>query len=145
MEIRTESGCYYEVVASMIRTDESGIEKRVKDTVVVNAVSFTDAEEQGYRCFDGEADVSIVNINPATYGEIFEDTESTADRHYYKVKVDLITVSDTGKEKRTKVTYLVHAVSATNAETITNKAINVTTDYHVGAVVETKISEVWHG
>ncbi len=145
MQIKTEPGDYYEVVASMIRTDENGDERMVKDTVVVGATSFADAENQGYRCFDGAANLSVININPAPYREIFEDVENVPGRHYYKVKVDFIDVLDSGKEKRTKLTYLVFATSVKNAETIINEAMGNTVNYHVGAVVETKISEVWLG
>lgn len=144
MQIKTEHGHYFEVAARVNRTDECGETKRVKDIAVVDAVSFADAEEQGFQCYDG-CDADIVNINPATYTEVLEDAESTAARHYYKVKVDLIDVSDNGKETHTKVVYLVYASSVKNAEVIVNEYMGVGNDYHVGAVVETKTSDVWHG
>lgn len=144
MQIKTEHGQYYEVIARISRTDERGETKRVKDIAVVDAASFADAEEQGFRCYDG-CDAEIANINPATYADVLEDAENTADRRYYKAKVDLIDISDNGKETRTKVVYLVYASSVKNAEVIVNEYMGVGNDYHVGAVAETKISEVWHG
>ncbi len=140
MEIKQISGKYYEVIAKVNVDDAIG-----KVTVAVDALSFTEAEAKGTE-YHSTALQEIVNINPALYTECFigQDESCTT---YYKVKVDVITINEqNGKEKKQGFVYLVFASSVKQAEAIVNQVLgNTMLNYRVGAVVETKISDIVYG
>jgi hypothetical protein len=62
---------------------------------------------------------------------------------FYKAKVKEITQDDNGKLKKTSVEYLVDAVSVTDVEVqITQEYNNVTFDWELSSVSETKVVKV---
>jgi hypothetical protein len=62
---------------------------------------------------------------------------------FYKAKVKEITQDDNGKLKKTSVEYLVDAVSVTDVEVqITQEYKNVTFDWELSSVSETKVVKV---
>ena len=96
---------------------EDGLQKKVTEQYVVDALSFTEAEariiEQMSQYISGEFEV--VEIDRCVFKEIFFSDEETADK-WYKSKVHFITIDEkTEKEKRTAVYYLVHGSSLENA------------------------------
>ena len=69
MEVRSITKQFYEVTSKVERTSEDGMQKVVKDTIVVSAVSFSDAEKKATEFYEGETLEKVCAIKEATYRE----------------------------------------------------------------------------
>jgi len=125
---------------------EDGLQKKVTEQYVVDAMSFTEAEariiEQMSQYISGEFEV--VEIDRCVFKEVFFSDEDTADK-WYKSKLQFITIDEkTEKEKRTAVYYLVHGSSLENARKNIDEVMGGTMiDYVISGVNETKIMDVF--
>lgn len=95
------------------KTMEDGLQKKVTEQYVVDALSFTEAEariiEKMSLYINGEFEVA--EIDRCKFGEIFFSDEEVADK-WYNAKLQFITIDEkTDKEKKTAVFYLVQAGS----------------------------------
>lgn len=111
---------------------EDGITKKVTETFVVNAFSFTEAEkniiEKVSPFVSGE--FSVEKITKASYKEIVLSEKPKANG-FYKVKVAFVTLDEkSGKEKRTNFNMLVNDESLNGAITTVDEAMRGSmTDY----------------
>ena len=125
---------------------EDGLQKKVTEQYVVDALSFTEAEariiEEMSQYISGEFEV--VEIDRCVFKEIFFSDEETVDK-WYKAKLKFITIDEkTDKEKRTAVYYLVHGSSLENARKNIDEVMGGTMiDYVISSVSETKIMDVF--
>jgi len=125
---------------------EDGLQKKVKEQYVVDALSFSEAEEriidEMASYISGEYDV--VEIDRAPFKEIFFSDDEMADK-WYKAKLQFITIDEkTNKEKKTKVTYLVQAGSFEGARKNIDEVMGGTMiDYVISSVSETNIMDVF--
>lgn len=144
MEVRSITKSFYEVTSKVTRTCEDGMEKVVKDTIVVSAVSFSDAEKKATEFYEGEALEKVCAIKEAAYREYVKRTDATPHFSFYKVTVGMITLNEvTGKEKTTKIAYLVDADSVKEAEDIINKMFDGTViDYKVISIKEANVTDI---
>ena len=144
MEVRSITKSFYEVTSKVTRTCEDGMEKVVKDTIVVSAVSFSDAEKKATEFYEGEALEKVCAIKEAAYREYVKRTDITPHFSFYKVTVGMITLNEvTGKEKATKIAYLVDADSTKEAEDIINKMFDGTViGYKVISIKETNVTDI---
>ena len=128
------------------KTMEDGLQKRVTEQYVINALSFTEAEarimEEMASCISGEFEVW--EIDRAVFREIFFSDEDTADK-WYKSKLQFITIDEkTSKEKKTSVYYLVQGRSLEDARKNIDEVMGGTMiDYVICAVSETSIMDVF--
>ena len=125
---------------------EDGLQKKVTEWYVVDALSFTEAEariiEEMKNYISGEFDV--VEIDRCAFKEVFFSDQETADT-WYKAKLQFITIDEkTEKEKRTAVYYLVQGSSFENARKNIDEVMGGTMiDYVISSVSETKIMDVF--
>jgi CMP-N-acetylneuraminic acid synthetase len=125
---------------------ENGLQKRVTEQYVVDALSFTEAEariiEEMSSYINGEFEVW--EIDRAVFKEIFFSDDDMADK-WYKSKLQFITIDEnTEKEKRTNVYYLVQGSSLENARRNIDEVMGGTMiDYVISAVSETTIMDVF--
>ena len=125
---------------------EDGMQKKVSELYVVDALSFGEAEEAITRemsaYISGEFDVK--NINPAAYGEVFFSDNANDDR-WYKTKLQFITIDEkTEKEKRSSVSYLVQAATINAAIKNIDEVMGGTMiDYVIANISETRIMDVF--
>ncbi|MBP5278616.1 MAG: DUF4494 domain-containing protein [Prevotella sp.] len=144
--MRTRTTTWFETKIQYEKTMEDGLQKKVKEQYVVDALSFTEAEkritEEMSSYISGAFDVA--DIKKASYKEIFFSDEGTADR-WYKAKVQFITIDEkTEKEKRTNVYYLVQASTIHQAVKNIDEVMGSTMiDYAIAAVSETTIMDVF--
>ena len=128
------------------KTLEDGLQKRVTEQYVVDALSFTEAEariiEEMSSYINGEFEVW--EIDRAMFKEIFFSEDHMADK-WYKSKLQFITIDEkTEKEKRTNVYYLVQGNSLENARKNIDEVMGGTMiDYVISAVSETTIMDVF--
>ena len=125
---------------------EDGLQKKVTEQYVVDAMSFSEAEariiEEMSHYISGEFDV--VEIDRCAFKEVFFSDLETADT-WYKAKLQFITIDEkTEKEKRTAVYYLVQGSSLENARKNIDEVMGGTMiDYVISGVNETKIIDVF--
>lgn len=128
------------------KTMEDGLQKKVTEQYVVDALSFTEAEarimEQMSAYISGEFEV--VEIDRCQFHEVFFSDEEYADK-WYKAKLQFITIDEnTEKEKRSNVNYLVQAGSFEGARKNIDEVMGGTMiDYVINTIKETDIMDVF--
>ena len=144
--MRSRTAVWFECKIGYEKVMEDGLQKKVKESYVVDALSFTEAEsrimEEMSSYISGE--FTIENINKASYKEIFFSDEEMADR-WYKAKLQFITIDEkTEKEKRSNVNYLVQAGTLKGAVNNIESVMGTTMiDYVIAAVAETTLMDVF--
>lgn len=125
---------------------ENGMQKKVTEPYLVDALSFTEAEkriiEEITPYISGEFTVS--DIKRANYSELFPSDEESADR-WFKCKIIFITLDEkSGAEKKTSTMILVQAADLRDAVAKLDESMKGTmADYQIGSVTETPIMDVF--
>lgn len=128
------------------KTMEDGLQKKVTEQYVVDALSFTEAEarimEEMSSYISGE--FKLEDLKYAPFKEIFFSDIDTADK-WYQARLAFITINEkTEKEKRSNVNYLVQAGSMDGALKAINEVMGGTMiDYVTCKVAETPIMDVY--
>ncbi len=144
--MRSRTAIWFECKIAYEKVMEDGLQKKVTESYVVDAMSFTEAEkrimEEMSSYISGEFTVKDIKIAP--YKEIFFSDEEMADR-WYKAKLEFITIDEkTEKEKRSAVNYLVQAGTLKGAVGNIESVMGTTMiDYVIAAVNETKLMDVY--
>ena len=136
---------WFECKVAYDKTMEDGLIKKVKETYLVDALSFTEAEKrflaeiQPY--MSGE--FMVTDIKRAKIAELFESNDGQDDR-WFKAKVAYITLDEkTGSEKRTNQSILVQASDLRIAVKNLDKNMAGTLgDYLIVSVAETPIMDI---
>ncbi len=125
---------------------ENGMNKKVTESYLVDALSFTEAEsriiEEITPFISGEFTVS--GVARANYSELIFCDEESADK-WYKCKLYFITLDEkTGIEKKTATNVLVQAADLKDAIKKLDEGMKGTmADYEIAAVSETAIMDVY--
>lgn len=125
---------------------ENGMNKKVTEPYLVDALSFTEAEsriiEEITPFISGEFTVS--DIKRANYSELFFCDEEEADR-WFKFKLYFITLDEkTGAEKKTATNVLVQASDLKDSIKKLDEGMKGTmADYTIASVTETAIMDVY--
>lgn len=128
------------------KTMENGMNKKVTEPYLVDALSFTEAEariiEEMTPFISGEFTVS--DIKRANYSELFPCEEEAADR-WFKCKLVFITLDEkSGAEKKTSTQVLVQAADLRDAVKKLDEGMKGTmADYKIASVAETAIMDVY--
>lgn len=144
--MRSRTGSWYETGVKYQKMQEDGTEKVVTERYVVDALSFTEAEntiiDEMSVCVSGEMIVS--NLGKAKYNEIFFSDVDDDDK-WYKAKLQFIVIDDkSDREKRSNVVYLVQAKSLARALRYIDEVMGKTMiDYDIVGINETKIYDVF--
>lgn len=144
--MRSRSAMWFECKIRYEKVMEDGLQKKVNDNYVVDALSFSEAEtritEEMSAYISGEFEVA--DIKKAAFKEVFFTDDNIADK-WYKAKLQFITIDEkTEKEKRSTVTYLVQAGSMNGAMKNIDEVMGGTMiDYVVASVAETTIMDVY--
>ena len=144
--MRSRTSDWYETKIRYEKTMEDGMQKKITEQYVVDALSFTEAEnsiiEEMSSYISGE--FKITDIKHAAYHEIFFSDNMNDDK-WYKTKLQFITIDEKSeKEKKTAVNYLVQASSLPMAVTHIDEVMGSTQiDYVIASVAETMIMDVY--
>ena len=111
--MRSTTATWFECKVRYEKVMEDGLQKKVTEQYVVDALSFSEAEkriiEEMSAYISGEFEVT--DVKKAQYKEVFFSDTDLEDR-YYKAKLMFITIDEkTDKEKRSAVVYLVQAAT----------------------------------
>ena len=144
--MRSRTAMWFECKIRYEKVMEDGLQKKVNENYVVDALSFSEAEtlitEEMSAYISGEFEVA--DIKKAAFKEVFFTDDNIADK-WYKAKLQFITIDEkTEKEKRSTVTYLVQAGSMNGAMKNIDEVMGGTMiDYVVASVAETTIMDVY--
>lgn len=144
--MRSRTANWFETKVRYEKTTEEGTQKKVTEQYVVDALSFSEAEqritEEMSAYISGEFE--ITDVRKAAYKEVFFSDEEMADK-WFKAKLMFITIDEmTEKEKRSAVTYLVQAGTFDGAVKNINEVMGSTMiDYEKSNISETKIIDVF--
>ena len=144
--MRSRSAMWFECKIRYEKVMEDGLQKKVNENYVVDALSFSEAEtritEEMSAYISGEFEVA--DIKKAAFKEVFFTDDNIADK-WYKAKLQFITIDEkTEKEKRSTVTYLVQAGSMNGAIKNIDEVMGGTMiDYVVASVAETTLMDVF--
>lgn len=137
---------WFEVSIRYQKIAENGMEKKVTEKYLFDALSFTESEgkciEEMTPFISGEFTVS--DIKRANYSEIFFSEEESADR-WFKCKLVFITLDEkSGAEKKTSTHVLVQASDLRDAVKKLDEGMKGTmADYQIASVSETAIMDVY--
>ena len=144
--MRSRTATWFECKIRYEKTMEDGMQKKVTEAYVVDALSFSEAEERIIEEMSSliSGEFNVTDIKKAPYGEIFFSDQEMADR-WYKAKLQFITLDEkTEKEKRSSVTYLCQAGSFNGAVKNIEEVMGGTMiDYVIASVAETTLMDVF--
>ena len=135
---------WFECKVSFEKVLENGMQKKVTEPYLVDALSFTEAEariiEEIRPFISGE--FTVTDIKRARLSELFFN--ENGDR-FYKIKVYFITLDEkSGAEKKTAVQMLAQACTLKEAIAVLEEGMKGTmADYTIASVTETMLMDVF--
>lgn len=135
---------WFECKVSYEKMLENGMQKKVTEPYLVDALSFTEAEariiEEVRPFISGE--FTVADVTRKRYSEIFFN--ENGDR-FYKIKVYFITLDEkAGAEKKTAANMLAQASSLKEAIAVLEEGMKGTmADYIIASVSETMIMDIF--
>lgn len=144
--MRSKTAMWFECKIRYEKVMEDGTPKKVNEVYVIDALSFSEAEERIMEEMSSyiSGEIELVDVKIAPYKEIFFADNNLADR-WFKAKVVYITIDErTQREKRMPVMVLVTADNINSAIKNTDEVMGGTMiDYAITAIQETKIFDVF--
>lgn len=144
--MRSRTSDWFETKIRYEKVQEDGMQKATTELYVVDALSFTEAEESIIEEMSSyiSGEFKITDIKPAAYHEIYF-SENVNDDKWYKAKLQFITLDEeTQKEKKRNVIYLVQSNNFPNAVKNIQEFMGTTMiDYNIASVTETQIMDVY--
>ena len=144
--MRSRTTTWFETKIRYEKVQDDGNQKMVTEQYVVDALTFTEAEESITEEMSAfiSGDFNVTGIAKAAYGEVFFSEKPTDDK-WYKAKLQFITIDEKSqKEKRSNVNYLVQAGSFQRAVANIEEVMGGTMiDYVISSIAETKIFDVF--
>ncbi|MDL2322384.1 DUF4494 domain-containing protein [Bacteroidales bacterium OttesenSCG-928-A17] len=135
---------WFECKVSYERMMENGVQKKVTEPYLVDALSFTEAEariiEEIRPYISGE--FIVTDIKRARLSELFFNP---AGDRYYRFKVNFITLDEkSGAEKKTAAQMLAQASDIKEAIAVLEEGMKGTmADYTIASVTETMLMDVF--
>lgn len=133
---------WFEVTVSYKGYNDSGLERKVSEKYLFDAMSFTEAEARANEELGELKEVQVKKINPIKVSEIFLTGHGDL---YFKCKINYLQLDEkTGKEKKTPAYIYVQAENTKNAEAYLTEGLKGTMmDWKCESISETKIMDVF--
>ena len=137
---------WFECKVRYDKTLETGLLKKVTEAYLVDALSFTEAEERFLQEIEPmmSGEYSVSDIKRAKMSELFESIDTTDDK-WYKAKVAYIAYDEKkGVEKRTNQIMLIQAKDLRVAVQNLDKGMQGTMgDWDIISIAETPIMDIF--
>ena len=144
--MRSKTAIWFECKIRYEKTMEDGLLKKVNEVYVIDALSFSEAEERITKEMSSyiSGEFEIVDVKIAPYREVFFADDNLSDQ-WFKAELLFITIDERGdKEKRTSVMYLVNAGNINHAINNIGEVMSGTMiDYVTTSISATKIFDVF--
>ena len=101
--MRSRTAMWFECKIRYEKIMEDGLPKKINEVYVVDALSFSEAEERIIEEMSSyiSGEIEIVDVKIAPYREVFFADDNLADQ-WFKAKLSFITIDErSNKEKRT--------------------------------------------
>lgn len=138
------SKIWYDCNVKFRKTTETGAQKVVTQSYLVDALSYTEAESRinEKMCEYINEEFKVTNIKVTNFQEVYM---LQSDDAWFKAKVSLMAYDEeSGKERKTNMYLLIQASDAKDAYENTVLAMKGTMgDYYIPMVSETKIIDVF--
>lgn len=123
---------------------ENGMQKKVTELYIVDALSFSEAEQRIIKEMEPYGEFDVVSEKITNYSELVRSGDAMADL-WYKVKINLVCIDEkTMREKKTPCWLLVQAKDIDDARRLTNEHMkDSVVDWNCESVSETKIMDVF--
>lgn len=135
---------WFECKATYEKMLENGMQKRVTEPYLVDALSFTEAEARTIEELQPyiTGDFTVAAVSRAKIAEIFFNEKG--DR-FYKIKVLFVTLDEkSGSEKKTASTMIAQACTLKEAISVLEEGMkNTMADYSIAEVKETMLMDVF--
>ena len=129
------------------KVSEEGLLKKENETYMVDALSFTEAEERFITEMEPymSGEFEVTDIKKTKVAELLESEDTQADK-WYKANVALITIDEkTAKEKKQNCPMYVQATDIKDAMQRLHAFMATTLgDYTLTSIAETSIMDVYH-
>ena len=138
---------WFECKVTYEKVADNGMPKKVVESYLVDADSFTLAEAkmiEEITPFVSMGEFNISNIRKVNYAELFLNEDDKCDR-YYRCKVLYVTIDEkNGVEKKTPAFMFVKSDSLPNAVAELEKQMGKgLADYEIASVAETALMDVF--
>lgn len=137
---------WFECKVRYDKTLETGLLKKVTESYLVDALSFTEAEKRFLEELEPmmSGEYTISDIKRAKIAELFESIDTTDDK-WYKAKIAYIAYDEkTGAEKRTNQIMLIQAKDLRTAVKNLDKGMQGTLgDWDIVSIAETPIMDIF--
>ncbi|MCM1295384.1 MAG: DUF4494 domain-containing protein [Muribaculaceae bacterium] len=136
---------WFETSLKYEKTQENGSEKSVCEKFLVDALSLTDAEASviEHVCKRISGEYSAVAAKRTKISEVFFDESDYADK-WWIVKINFLTVDDSGREKKSPQLMLVQASDFNNAyQTFLDRMKGTMADFEIASISETAYMDVF--
>lgn len=138
---------WFECKVGYDRATDRGSVKKVTEVYLVDALSFTEAEERVVKevgKFTSMGDLEVLNIKRVKISELFLTHRPEADK-YYKAKVLFISFDEkTSTEKKNPANIIVKSEGLSEAVSeIISQLNRQTGDYEIFSVTETLIMDIF--
>lgn len=137
---------WFECKVSYERQADAMGMKKVSELYLVNALSFTEAEERIIKEISplvSIGELEVTNIRRVKFAELFLNERETADR-YFKARVNFITIDEkSGVEKKAGVNMLIKSEGLAEAVTdLVKEMEGQLGEYEISSVADTAILDV---
>lgn len=143
--MRSKTATWFECKIRYDKVMEDGTQKKVNEIYVIDALSFSEAEERVAKELSSfiSGDVEILHMKIARYREVLfsDDTEYS----WFRVKVSYITIDErSGKEKSTSQIILVNADSTESAiKSINDLMKELIVEHRITSISSTNICDIF--
>ena len=137
---------YFEVKIKTEEQSNNGAIKKVRESYLFDALSFTEAESRATEELSDQSSglFAVSSVRKRNFIDVLEST-NTVDDKFYEVRLAFITINDSGLEKKTNNTILVQSFSLQNAvEKVQEHMKGSIADYELISVKQTPILEFYH-
>lgn len=140
--MKSLTGKYFIVGVRYEKTLEDGTNVKTTEQYVVDALSWSECEAKTTEEING--DMEIVTMKKASFSELFLSEVDSEDK-YYDCSINMITIDEkSGKERKTKVRYLVQGDTIEKARKNVDEIMGKTMiDYNITSLKETSIMDVF--
>ena len=139
---------WFECKVKYEKTMENGLQKKVDEPYLVDALNFTEAArrliEEITPFMTGAFEVS--DIKRARYAEIFEAPGDDSRDRFFRAKLVFITLDEkSGKERKTSQNILIQASDLRDAVKRLDEGMKGSMmDYTIASIAETAIMDIYH-
>lgn len=137
---------WFEAKVKYMKVNEDGREKKVTESYLLDAMSYTEAESRMMHEMGAvvKGDYYITGLKKSNITELVESTDENDDR-WYKAKIAIIDADEvSGKEKSSNQYYLVAAANINRAlENLEKSLSTFVVPYEIGSITDTQFMDVF--